>query len=109
MTVPQGVWTVGEDIPAGTWTIKAAPSSGILSYMCQISYGEYLTEDGRSVRFKGNFGSTIVYDSTSEYYEVGQQTEFTLTVKKGEYIVIGSLNGQAIFTPYAGKPSLGFK
>ena len=39
----------------------------------------------------------------------GYLTEYTFTVKDGDYIVINDAYNKAVFTPYAGKPSLGFK
>ena len=35
--------------------------------------------------------------------------EYTFTVEIGDYIVVHMDESQALFTPYAGKPDLGFK
>lgn len=111
VTVPQGVWKVGEDIPAGTWTVRCA-DIGRNSYMmkeCDFSWGEYLSESGRSVRWKGRYDLVTIYNPNNEDYTEGQLTEYTFTVKNGDYIIIGEAYNKAVFTPYTGKPSLGFK
>lgn len=104
VTVPQGVWLVGEDIPAGRWTIKTGASYAM------ITIGTKLDATGKSIDIWGsNFYHSVMvcnpndrlYDSTSDKSEV----DFDL--KAGTYIIIDS--GSVIFTPYAGKPSLGFK
>lgn len=111
VTVPQGVWLVGEDIPAGTWTVKCA-DIGRDSYMmkeCDFSWGEYLDDEGHSIRWKGRYDLVTIYNPNHPQYTEGQLTEYTFTVKNGDYIVISEAYNKAIFTPYAGKPSLGFK
>ena len=111
VTVPQGVWEVGKDIPAGTWTVKCA-DVGRNSYMlkeCHFSWGEYLSEDGQSVQWRGRYDWVTIYNPNNRDYKDGQLTEYTLTVKNGDYIIIGTAYNRAVFTPYVGKPSLGFK
>ena len=111
VTVPQGVWKVGEDIPAGTWTVRCA-DIGRNSYMmkeCDFEWGEYLSDDGQSIRWKGRYDLVTIYNPNHEDYKAGQTTEYTFTVKNGDYIVISYSYNKAVFTPYAGKPSLGFK
>jgi hypothetical protein len=111
VTVPQGVWKVGEDIPAGTWTIKCA-DIGRNNYMmkeCDLSWGEHLSEDGLSIRWSGRYGFVNIYNPNHEYYSEGQITEYIITVQDGDYIVIAAAYNKAVFTPYNGKPSLGFK
>ena len=105
--VPQGVWIVGEDIPAGTWTIKCAEGG----FRCEISWGENLGENGESIKASGRY-SIFNYITNPEHksYEPGNDmTEYTCTVQDGDYIVVHMDESQALFTPYAGKPSLGFK
>ena len=105
VTVPIGVWKIGEDIPEGHWTIKPAPG-GTMSWG-HISYGTKLDEIGKS----------LVYDSEGFIYAemvrledsgaAVELTEIDLDMKAGAYLVIEKVD--MIFTPYAGKPSLGFK
>ena len=112
VTVPQGIWVVGEDIPAGTWTVKCA-DVGRTNYMlqyCDIEWGESLHESGRYVNWQGRYDTNIhIYNPNHKEYEGGHITEYTLTVKDGDYIIISNTYNQAVFTPYSGKPSLGFK
>lgn len=103
--VPQGVWKVGEDIPAGHWTVKCAPKW----FATEISWGESLSENGEEISWRGKYSVyNYVYNPDYEYYEEGMGvTEYSFEVVDGDYIVVSS--GSAIFMPYAGKPSLGFK
>lgn len=98
--VPQGVWEVGADIPAGKWTIKAVPGGNTY-----IKVGTTLEDGGTDV--DSDF-TVDIYDRGHYGYKEGQElTESTITLEAGQYINIKFAN--AIFTPYAGKPSLGFK
>jgi len=106
VTVPQGVWVVGEDIPAGKWTIKCVDGA----FRTEICWGDYLSEDGTSVSDETR-GEVYVYISNPEHrlYEAGDMTEYTVTLQVGDYVEVASNEDAAVFMPYAGKPSLGFK
>lgn len=106
VTVPQGVWKVGEDIPAGTWTVTCADSWR----KSIISWGQYLRATGQDIDnvYGSRYDFRVVYNPNNKNYKVGEgETSYTFTVNVGEYIVIRE--APAVFTPYAGKPSLGFK
>lgn len=106
--VPQGVWKVGEDIPAGTWTVTCSTEPGWRS--CFVDWGEQLKPNGQEIAVKSGtrYDYLRVYNPNHRYYEVGDgDTSYTFTVRDGDYIVIS--DAPAVFTPYAGKPSLGFK
>lgn len=107
VTVPQGVWKVGEDIPAGHWTVKCIDEPNC--YRTEISWGEYLSESGYTISWKGRYDILVsIKNPNYKRYEYdGSITEYSFTVQDGDYIVID--NAPAIFTPYQGKPSLGFK
>lgn len=110
VTVPQGVWQVGVDIPAGTWTVKCADvgrSNSSMRY-CYLQWGEQLTSDGREISTDGPKGLLFLHNPNHEAYEEGALTEYTLTLKDGEYIVIYPYYNKAVFTTYSGKPNLGF-
>ena len=105
VTVPQGVWKVGEDIPAGHWTVKCAPD-------CRstwIQWGQYLKPNGEEIKYEGVYGDKqYVYNPSHNRFEVDDGiTEYSFEVCEGHYIVIEE--APAIFMPYAGKPNLGFK
>lgn len=111
VTVPQGVYRVGEDIPAGTWTVKCSSahiSDRYSASYCTIEWGQYLDEDGQSISWKGYCDYAQISHPDSKYYE-GEMTEYTFTVKNGDYIIIGGSSNAAVFTTYIGKPDLGFK
>ena len=101
--VPKGVWIVGQDIPAGKWTIKA--SDGATTY---VYWGDALDETGTNLSWNGRFyESECIYSTSYRYYEKGETSEVTWDLKEGQYFIVE--NGIALFTPYHGKPSLGFK
>ena len=101
--VPQGVWKVGEDIPAGHWTIK--PMEGLKT---DITVGTELKDGGTEVKITSKTIFESIYSPSFWVYTENQDvTEWTIEIEDGMYIEVSS--GTAIFTPYAGKPSLGFK
>lgn len=101
--VPQGIWVVGEDIPVGRWTIRAA--DGITVY---IKWGDTLDASGADISYSHNlYIDEFLYSTTYKNYEKGDSTEVTWELKEGQYILVD--DGIVTFTPYSGKPSLGFK
>lgn len=103
VTVPQGVYTVGEDIPAGHWTIRPGEGQWIV-----IKWGDTLEASGRDIDYSRNlYESEVLTSSTNRTYRQGDRTEIDYVLEDGQYVVIES--GDAVFSPYAGKPSLGFK
>lgn len=101
--VPKGVWIVGKDIPAGKWTIKAA--SGMTAY---VYWGDTLDEAGTGISYSSRiFEYENLYSVSHRFYEKGYATEVTWNLRNGQYFIVES--GIALFTPYVGKPSLGFK
>lgn len=104
VTVPQGVYLVGRDIPEGHWTVRCANEKSYAS----ISWGEYLSDNGESIAWRGKY-STMNEVEGKKYslYREGDLTEYSFEAKRGLYVVIKYCS--VIFTPYAGKPSLGFK
>lgn len=104
VTVPQGVWVVGEDIPAGHWTIRAADKA-----MLMMDYGDRLDDDKKSLSWAGDiYYSEMLYGKDHIFFdEDTSMIQTDIEAEEGCYFIIKS--GNAIFTPYAGKPSLGFK
>ena len=104
VTVPQGVWKIGEDIPEGHWAIKCA-NSGSSTF---VIVGYAISEDGKNVDRSTEEGKDIWY--WEEVYGedgYGDLKEWDYEFKEGMYVQIDHSN--SIFTPYAGKPSLDFK
>lgn len=110
VTVPQGLWVVGEDIPAGMWTVKCADFSldDFMMGSVSIEIGDSLTESG-GINLSARYDSKNIYNPNASGYDEGKITEYTFDLKDGDYVLIHTSGNQAIFTPYAGKPSLGFK
>lgn len=98
--VPQGVWKVGEDIPAGKWTIKETDGNEGFVYV-----GSKLMEGGARVDWS-EF-SRIVSEKHKKFDASKHVSEWTIELKDGQYVQVDSAT--VVFTPYAGKPSLGFK
>ena len=106
VTVPQGVWEVGVDIPEGHWTIKTE------QMMANVTICDTLNESGKDA----DIWNSKVYYSESLSPENGMGVyssmstavaEMDFDLKDGMYVIVNY--GKVIFTPYAGKPSLGFK
>lgn len=101
--VPKGVYSIGEDIPTGKWTIKAPEKDYVKLY-----WGDALDESGVNMSYDGRIWELErLTHPEYRYYEKGDATEVTWDLKEGQYIIVDE--GTAVFTPYAGKPSLGFK
>lgn len=101
--VPQGVYKVGEDIPAGKWTVRCTRGNHLT-----ISWGQYLDDDGHDIDyFKGINDAKNIKNANGRLYDEGDATEYTFDAVDGYYVVIEY--SSATFTPFAGKPDLGFK
>lgn len=100
VTVPAGVWQVGVDIPAGHWTIKPAPDSYV-----SVVYCDRLNEFGRdpAVGWRGWNGTLTARDGG---ITANEPREVDLDMVDGMYFIN---RGTVIFTPFAGKPDLGFQ
>ena len=107
VTVPQGyVYLVGEDIPAGHWTIGVCDGA-----YSQITIGTTLKENGKEVKHtshdKRYYYQNIV-SPTRFTYDAGEDMSFfDYVFEEGDYVEVKG--GDVIFTPYSGKASLGFK
>ena len=101
VTVPQGLYKVGADIPAGKWTIRA-PSGEANS----VKIGSQLDDNGTDVNFRGD-SRMICGENYTGWTVSGACDSWTVELRDDQYVCIK--NGSAVFTPYAGKPSLGFK
>lgn len=104
VTVPVGIWKVGEDIPAGKWTLRCA--SDKYSF---VTIGTKLRDNGLSISTTGDhYASSTVFSPNYKDFKPGDNpTEIYITVTDGDYIHIGQAS--VIFSPYSGKPDLGFK
>lgn len=106
VTVPVGLWTIGEDIPAGHWSICLKEDSP--QNFVAFTYTDLLDESGKDA---GNrFDAKIYYYGQlgKPGYKDGKYADsIDIELKEGTYLIVEY--GPVIFTPYAGKPDLGFK
>ena len=107
VTVPQGIWEVGKDIPEGNWTIRALPEA-----RTYISVGSELRDNGTDVKsFADKEIKAEDYagyaNGIGAFKEGSDVAEWSFDLKQGQYVEVSS--GSAIFSPYSGKPDLGFK
>ena len=111
VVVPPGLWVVGEDIPAGTWTIKCADtrSEDPDLYVCYFKYGQKLNERGNEIKRASDHYDSITLYNPNGKYSVDQLTEYPVTLYDGDYVQIEKGWGSALFTTYLGKPALGFQ
>lgn len=100
--VPQGLYIIGTDIPAGKWTIRAAPGGQTTAHV-----GKQLNEDGTDIKFASGSSQLIRSADWFAFDPVKDVQSWDVELKDGYYISF--TYGPAVFTPYAGKPALGFK
>ena len=104
VTVPVGVWVVGEDIPINHWSISLSPDA--TRQWAKIIYCDRLDESGLDA---GNQFDCKIY----AYLNVASPDndrypqKIDIDLQPGTFLIIG--NGPVVFTPYSGKPDLGFK
>jgi hypothetical protein len=104
--VPVGVWEVGKDIPAGHWSITCALDTAYMGWGT-VTYCDKLKASGKDA---DRWGSDIYYQSQVRNPESNASVEATtidIEAVDGTFIIIEY--GAMIFTPYSGKPDLGFK
>ena len=107
VTVPAGVWEIGKDIPAGHWTVR--PVDGVFM---TFWYGDQLNsaKTDKADRWNYDTGAYLILSSKKKkdgsWKDDDEQHEIDIDMKEGFYIVI---NAAVIFTPFTGKPDLGFK
>lgn len=98
VTVPAGIYKIGEEIPSGKWVIKAV--DGTTTY---ISIGNNLAKGSFEIDYPKSYTQiTSPSDSYSKYNKIDQ---LVVTLTSG-YIHIE--NSPAVFEPYVGN-SFSFK
>lgn len=98
--VPQGLYLVGRDIPAGKWTVRP-----IETHYSEVSVGLTMEDGGMKLKYPYKVSESL-YGPRSSLYSEGKRTELTIEVVDGDYVQID--RGTAIFEPFHGV-SLGFK
>ena len=97
--VPQGIWTVGEDIPAGQWTITAGDGCYTV-----VKLGKEIDSTGTELASYSN--KWLLKSESRSSFGAGDTPTTTVQLYDGDVLWID--DGSLIFTPYAGKQSLGF-
>lgn len=101
--VPPGVYAVGPDIPAGHWSIRPAEECGPEF----VIYGVATKDQGHDIDlFAGDYIMECLCDPTSSIYSLEYKTSTDIDMEDGHFV---RLDCTMIFTPYTGKPDLGFR
>lgn len=104
VTVPVGVWKIGEDIPAGHWTIKCyrvdAYSFATVYYTSELDE----TKKRASNMGKFHYAAMVKVEGSPA---VTNNIVLDIDMVEGAYLVVD--NCPVILSPYTGKPDLGFK
>lgn len=104
VTVPSGTWEVGEDIPEGHWTITVVDGAGG-NYAYTDVIDKYGKEPGPKWQgISGILNATRKRDGS--YYFPFEDRSVDIKMEDGMFFIN---TAPVIFTPYAGKPDLGFK
>lgn len=81
--VPQGLWVVGEDIPAGKWTVTCKTG-----YATTVRWGKYLDDSQTNIDYFRDMGdSETVYNPNDRGYDAGDRTEYTFEPPEGKVVV----------------------
>ena len=99
VSVPAGIYKIGEDIPVGKWVV--APTEGSTALVC---LGESVNSNGMEIA--DQFYSEQITSESDSYADYNKVREVTLDLQEGTYIEINSSN--VVFTPFKGH-NLGFK
>lgn len=99
--VPYGIWIVGEDIPAGKWTVTAGDGCSQ-----RFDIGKTLDPTGTDLGSIDTFWR--LRSKNYSYYDAAKDVD-QITVELSAGMIIHIDEGYVTFTPYAGKQSLGFK
>lgn len=102
VTVPEGVWEIGKDIPARHWSIRA---SGQKDYL-YVSYFDILNDIGKGPGFGAQLFQQDIASAGFQYDGNKFAESVDIDMKSGWYF---KNTGEVIFSPFIGKPDLGFK
>lgn len=98
--VPQGVYKVGEDIPAGKWTVRCTIGRNV-----RVDIGDVLNAIGTEIDLFAS--SDPVFYRIYPQNDSGELSEIIVDLSEGQYVQVQS--SSATFTPFTGKQPLGFK
>ena len=104
VTVPIGVWKIGEDIPAREWTISVAEDA--TRSWGDLFYCSKLDETGLKADWSSDAFTYLQLSGPTDD-ENANPKSVDIDCKEGMYIVIDGT--PMVFQTYTGKPDLGFK
>lgn len=97
VTVPVGFYVVGEDIPAGHWSISFAPGEYAL-----IEYFHKTDATGKKpADLFNDYYSEGISDPSSSFGSIYSFREIDLDLQEGWHVVI--TYGSLVFKPYTGR------
>lgn len=114
VTVPQGIWLVGKDIPAGTWVIKCADIARekvgmrICNVKWGIGYPDFWGGGFSPENEKGSVKLANPYNDYYEKYEDGSQIECRIQLEDGYYLLIENLYNSVVFMKEFSEPAFSF-
>lgn len=103
VTVPIGNYIVGEDIPAGHWTLKYVPGEVSLIEL-------FLNADPTGLRPADAINDYVyvgVGDPEHELSNVYDMQQTDVILNEGYHVCVNY--GPVIFATFTGRPSIGFK
>lgn len=103
VTISPGVYEIGVDIPAGHWSVRPVSGCG----PDYIIYASGVKDQGHDIDlFAGEHIMECICDPSSAYYSGEYKTSTDIVMEAGHFV---RLDCAMIFSPYTGKPDLGFK
>lgn len=104
VTVPVGVWKIGEDIPAGHWNITCYRTDKYAYAVVYYTDELDATKKKASNRGKFHYADMVKVDGSPA---MTNNTVLDIDMIEGAYLVIERC--PVVLSPYTGKPDLGFK
>ena len=98
VTVPSGFYVVGEDIPAGHWTIRYSDPWSIVTYFSKTDETGKSPDYWGGVCYSANIGAP-----GNELESLYNLKEIDLDLKPGYYLTVEM--GSVIFEPFTGRTS----
>ena len=103
VSVPAGTWEIGKDIPAGHWTIRVAAAELTVFY---VYYFQVPGATGMEPDYLYPFFLQQIASEDLNQYGHDLAVSVDLDMQDGWFF---RCEGTVVFTPFAGKPDLGFK
>ncbi len=103
--VPIGVYEFGVDIPAKHWSISVPDGEYTI-----VSWVTKLDESGKDYDYDDELYGTGIMSKTYKHYDKHNgdyPAVIDIDAKDGTYLIVEM--GNVVFTPFTGKPALGFK